>query len=180
MFNTKWTVEERNNFKMDAARSVSQAIENYDVTKVAVSALEHDLCDRSGLKHAWSEIEESVKENIRYTWKEILFIAFNKVDLQGRFKSNLRTCFNSVNNGKQNIRVQRLDVNLKIIPQMFVDGSLNKLVVSNGVPSDHLVIETEFNYARQVVEFYILSDTFPEIRPGQIIPNFVPIVKRVP
>jgi hypothetical protein len=43
-----------------------------DPIKVAVDALEADICDRRGLKHEWAQISDAVKDDIREMWEEII------------------------------------------------------------------------------------------------------------
>jgi hypothetical protein len=60
--------------KEDGLRSVELARKYVKVNKfdLAVHAIECDICDRGGIKHEWSSIDEHIKEDIRETWKVIL------------------------------------------------------------------------------------------------------------
>lgn len=40
--------------------------------KLAVAAIERDICDRRGLKHEWQSIEGEIVDEIKSVWEEII------------------------------------------------------------------------------------------------------------
>lgn len=40
--------------------------------KLAVAAIESDICDRGGLKHEWRKIEDHIIDEIKAVWEEII------------------------------------------------------------------------------------------------------------